>query len=330
MKRLLTFVFLLLNLTAVLSALTISNTNTELVVNEQNGRFSIFAKTPGGAKKALLVSQDPRTTMLTILAGSKIYRMGDSFEFRQSIESSSNTVDLVWTSRSLVVTEHFALAGKTLTITITVKNTSERELNVGIRYLLDTYLGEKGEHFAADGLAVEKETDYVWVAPFEIESSDGKDVSLFVLLSGSGITDPDRVVIANWKRLNDASWTFEANQSRDFNLLPYSINDSAIAVYYEPESIASAAAKSATFKMTWREPGTSFSTSASTEEAATSQLDMELVDSILDEVVAVDTLLLKIDRLLSSGSPPTQEELAEIRSTLAELEERRKEYSEQQ
>lgn len=325
------FIGLIILYAAVLSpALTISNSETELVINEQNGRFSVYALAADGDKTPLLVAEDPRTTMLTVLAGSKIYRMGDSFEFRQAFESTSDTADIVWTSGPLVVTQAFELDGKTLSIEVKVENSSEQDLEVGLRYLLDTYLGEKGEHFAADGLPVEKETDYVWVAPYEIESSDGEDVSLYVVLSGSGITDPDRVVIANWKRLNDASWTFEANQSRDFNLLPYSINDSAIALYYEPEMVPSSTSKTISFKLDWRKAGIAYSTSDPTVNTGISQADQELVDSLLDEIVAIDALLLAIDKLLSSDADPTEEQLAEIRNTLSNLEERRKEISDQQ
>jgi hypothetical protein len=46
------------------------------------------------------------------------------------------------------------------------------------------------------------------------------------------------VVFANWKRLNDASWSYTTSSARNFNLLPYSVNDSAVAQYYEPRKVA--------------------------------------------------------------------------------------------
>jgi hypothetical protein len=48
---------------------------------------------------------------------------------------------------------------------------------------------------------------------------------------------PDRIHIANWKRLNDAPWILEFAQGRKFNNPPYSIRDSALAYYYEPVRI---------------------------------------------------------------------------------------------
>ena len=151
-----------------------------------------------------------------------------------------------------------------------------------------------------------------------------------MLLSGSNITDPDRVIIANWKRLNDATWNFEVNQSRDFNLLPYSINDSAIAVYYEPETVPSGTVKSVAFKLNWRKADVVYTAAESERNTGVASVNRELVDSILDEVVAIDTLLQQIDSLLSSGSQPTEDALNEIRKALSELEDRRKEFSEQQ
>ena len=105
-------------------------------------------------------------------------------------------------------------------------------------------------------------------------------------LSGDGITDPDRVVVANWKRLNDASWTYESNQTRDFSLLPYSIDDSAIALYYEPATVASSTIRTATYTIDWEKEGAAVvatSTAAVTETAA-SEENSETVDAILTEV----------------------------------------------
>ncbi len=318
-------------------ALTISNNQLELTLHEESGRFTLYAISEDGTKKSLLVEEDPRTTILTVLFGSKIYRMGDSFEFRQAVIGEGDSASITWSSSRLNVTERFSLEKATLTITIGVENVSEQDLKIGIRYLLDTYLGEKGTHFTADGLPVKVETDYVWATPYEIVSSDGKNTQLAISVTGSSSTDPDRIVIANWKRLNDTTWDFEANQSRDFSLLPYSINDSSVALYYEPEMVPSSTTRSVSFAMKWEDPATAVPSSSPGSNPATggstAEADGEsdkLSEEIRGEMIKIDSLIIRIDSLLSSDDPLSDTDVNGITSSLDDLEARKKEITEQQ
>lgn len=330
MKRVLFLVLLAAFVAGSSLALTISNSRLELTLHEQNGRFSLYAVAENGRKTSLLVEDDPRTTILTVLAGSKIYRMGDSFEFRQTVSGEGETAAFAWTSSSLVITQTFNLDGATLTMNIQVENVSEQDLRIGIRYLLDTYLGEKSEHFTADGLPVKTETDYVWATPYEIISSDGENNRLVILTTGSDITEPDRIVLANWKRLNDSSWDFEANQTRDFSLLPYSINDSAVALYYEPQSVPSKTSRSVSLKMKWEDPSAVIPTSQSGGTTRGSDESEELREDIRDEMIKIDSLIIRIDTLINSDDPPDASDIEEITSSLDELEERKEELTGQQ
>jgi hypothetical protein len=73
-----------------------------------------------------------------------------------------------------------------------------------------------------------------WLSP----SADAPaEVGLVCITEGSTVTPPDKIVFANWKRLSDASWDYKTSSSRNFNLMPYSINDSAVCMYYDPVDI---------------------------------------------------------------------------------------------
>ena len=332
MKRVLIAVLILFAVAVTAGAVTVSTGSLELTVYENNGRFSINAIDTSGAKTALLVDEDPRTTVLTVLAGSKIYRMGDSFEFRQSIENDDESITITWSNASLTVKEVFAVNGRALSITLSVENTSEQDLEIGMRYLLDTKLGEKGVHFAADDLSVETETDYVWATPVELVTSDGKNMEMRLLLSGDDITDPDRVVVANWKRLNDASWTYESNGNRDFSLLPYSINDSAAALYFEPEVVPSSTVRTASYVIDWKLPGeVEVEVAESTPVIAVPETvgQSDVVDTIEDEVEKIDSVLVLLDKYLEMEDDPTEEEIKALKERLKILEKRKEELSEQ-
>ena len=312
------------------TALTISNDNLELRLFEKSGRFSLYAIQSGGSKKPLLVEGDPRTTVLAVVAGNRVYRMGDSFEFRQALSGEGNSASFTWQSPSLTVIQSFTLQGASLAIDIKMENTSEQDLRIGVRYLFDTHLGEKGEHFIVDTLPVRNEADYLSNIPSAIVSSDGNDTQLVISTAGSGVTRPDRIVLANWKRLSDAPWSFEVNQRRDFNNLPYSINDSAVALYYEPQVVPRNDARSVSIRMKYEDPSQVVPLSGEGGPAVRpSEETIKLREDLTAEMIKIDSLIIQIDALLNAGTTPTQATIDGITNSLNDLENRKKELIEQ-
>lgn len=241
-----------------LFGLEITNGKIRLVLTEDTTRFSAYYNTSGNNWTPLFYAQDPRTTTLGVLAGNDLYRMGDSSGFKASVTKTASGGEITWTSPTLKVTESFAFKSSIgasqadgLLVTIRVTNNSNSSLPVGVRYLIDTYLGEQNRiGFMTPGnssmsneteLSGSQVPDY-WVSPGDRKLS----VALEDVLRGSGVTLPDKVVFANWKRLNDSGWNFTSDPNRNFNLLPYSINDSAVALYYNPQSLAAGASRTIT------------------------------------------------------------------------------------
>ena len=102
-------------------------------------------------------------------------------------------------------------------------------------------MGEKKVHiYSCRGKTVNSESllrpDYqqYWVSP----SSKTNIKGLQVMLKTEGATTPERVVFANWKRFNESSRAYDVNPSRNFNYLPYSINDSAVGMFYEVSNLS--------------------------------------------------------------------------------------------
>ncbi|MAG14180.1 MAG: hypothetical protein CMN78_06250 [Spirochaetales bacterium] len=351
-KRFLMSIPLAILMPAIILGLTVSNENLELKVYEANGRYSLYSITEDGKKASLFLDQDPRTTTLTLLVGNKTYRLGDSFEFRQTVEELDSGAEIIWASRAYTIKERFILSDAGLTVRLTIENSSETTANMGLRLLLDTSLGEEGDHFLADGIVVENETDYVWAAPVEIESVAEDETTLVITLSGAGITDPDRVVLANWKRLNDESWAFEANLNRDFSLLPYSIDDSAVAIYYDPTDIEAGSSRTVSYRLSSERTvqeivlpnldsltttsssstSTTSSTSATTETTtSTAEVPPDTRPSdlpgVLEEMSKIDSLLEQIDGLIRSDTEPTQADINALQNVLEQLEKQRSEYA---
>jgi hypothetical protein len=125
-------------------------------------------------------------------------------------------------------------------ITVKIENTSAVQASVGLRMLIDTSLGEGRGNvpFFVGKQAITGET--------VIDGSSGENLWFsrsdeFSIMGNITVPenefgrDPDYIHFANWKKLNDAPWKAVYNHGRNFHMPPYSIGDSAVCYYYEPD-----------------------------------------------------------------------------------------------
>jgi hypothetical protein len=344
------------------------------------GRFSIayLSNTRESAYSPLLVAQDPRTSLLSVVVGNKVYRMGEGTEFAQSSEKTADGARFIWKSSLLTITESFSFVSSSAStpadgvrIDLTIRNTSRQDLSVGARYLFDTYLGEASfVHFRTNTLTdVTKELalsgsalPLYWVSPLP---NDPEELGLQVMTSGEGITVPDRVVFANWKRLSDASWSYTVSAARNFNLLPYSVNDSAVCQYYEPRTVAKGSELTLTvclgkfnaagFALRQPTPAAApvVAAAAPTPEpapvepapaqpapvtpepvpaaepaapTAQSEAAAAAVQAARADLAAVNALIAQIDGSIAAGRAVSQADIEQLRAAVAELKSRASRY----
>ena len=253
MKKRLIFGWLLFCCTSLGIALEIEEGNVRLIIYEDSGRFNVFIKEKEDPKKSFsfFVKDDPRTTFLQILLDNSIYTMGESPQTRQKIEKTGNGARLIWSMPKVKVTQEFVFLkstdsplGEGIKLIITIENASEEKCLLGLRYLFDTYLGEKSlSHFLfPSNFTLAKEASWpassvpaYWISPL-LRSKYGE--GLLMITDPNYVTRPDRVVFANWKRLYEAVWDYQKVSGLDFNYHPYSINDSAVCHYYNPQMLA--------------------------------------------------------------------------------------------
>jgi hypothetical protein len=244
MKRAVVLV-LVLTMAATLWALDVEEGNIRLTLDEDSSRFLIDLKSHDSANEwiPLIFSEDPRTSGLDIREGNRIFRVGDGGEFRQVAEVTDEGIFFIWTSPTLRIAERFRFirsVGGTVVdgvqIDLSITNLGEQSTEVGARVLLDTYLGEReNAHFSTPRRQqITREADILpsasesYIRSTPAASREG----LQVMLNGTGVTTPNQVAVANWKRLSDSDWQYEVNEDRNFNRLPYSINDSALLLSY--------------------------------------------------------------------------------------------------
>lgn len=332
------FLFVLL-FPVTLGAAEFREGRIKLVLHENTGRFSLYYLTDIKKEtyEALFVDQDPRTSFLGILVDDKAYRMGESSAFRLRINTDSSAKPaLVFESAFLSVSEEFSFirAGSgTLVdgvrIDIRLTNKGERQIPVGIRFLLDTKLGEGGSApFSTDKRVIGSET---LVSPKDGDQwwfSKNDTAGLMGSIQVPGVDPPESVVFANWKRLNDAPWKSSVSPGRNFNYLPYSVGDSALCYYFETKpldrgaervvSILLAAASDQGFSSFGMAPENDVSRLLNESSATPSSADLAL----RTDLITLRDLLQRIDALLAPGATVSEDELTAMETVIRKLKDR--------
>lgn len=321
-----TLLVLLLAAAFQAQALDVSQGKIKLSLLEGTGRFSVSYLTAARSYVPLFSQQDPRTTMLSVVFGNRIFRMGDAAEFSETVERTPNGARFLWRSDFVTVTESLSFvasagapAADGIRMDLTLRNTAHDDTTAGVRFLIDTYLGETGRTpFTTDtGRVIKVETTLsgrslprYWVSPRE---GDAEQLGLQCMVTQEGITQPDRIVFANWKRLADAPWGYDTSSTRDFSLLPYSKNDSAVAQYYDPRPLPQGSQFTVTLVFGKYNPAgfTATSTLASDSAglaqqgpgrpASARQGTAASPSSIRSDLGAVDSILSRVDAALAPG-----------------------------
>jgi len=247
---LITVVFFLVSLS--LSAAEIKDGFFRLILNERTGNFSLYYLfDPGAARyEPLFNASIPSASFLSVNVDGSIHRLGESRSFSTGYERSDGSPALVFESSFLKVSEVFSPV-KTVSspvvngvrITIKVENKGTQKSSVGLRFLIDTHLGEgRGKvPFITNSQIITKETLIEGTSGEKFWVSRGERVALMgsILSPLNDSRPPDFVHIANWKRLSDVPWRVRSYEGRSFNYIPYSIGDSAVCYYYEPAVLES-------------------------------------------------------------------------------------------
>lgn len=322
------------------SGLEVKEGRMKLVVNESSFRFSLYylSDLGKGSYVPLFVDQDPRTSFLAVLLDDRAARLGEAASFRARAEKTASGARVSFESSAVAVLQDFVFVktpGSTLAdgvrMDVTATNKSDRELSIGLRFLLDTNLGEKSAaHIATDRRSLDAETliqpskdaDSYWV-------SRGDAVALMGSIAAGGATVPSSVHVANWKRLNDVPWKAEAGAGRNFNLLPYSIGDSAVSYYFDAEKVARGAERKVSVLLAVENPA-GFGQEAVPGESAelgrllsagTAAAESPEI-ALLTDLITVRDLVARIDAAIASGAEVSADELQALEVVVSRLEER--------
>lgn len=182
------------------------------------------------------------------LDSSSVYlRIGNTVELlsadspgvRAEVIADESAFAMRWSVRDievdLTVAAREHVAPGALVMLMRISNRGDRSRSVGIRYLIDTWLGESEHaHFAtAHGEAVAAERTFA-SSDESVISSGSNGVLRLHLERG---TAASAVAVANRRRLTDAGWAYSTGRERGFSLPPFSVQDSALHIVYDRENL---------------------------------------------------------------------------------------------
>ncbi|MDR1147966.1 MAG: hypothetical protein LBK66_04980 [Spirochaetaceae bacterium] len=215
----------------------------KLVIDEKIGRFSLFYMTDVGSKvyEPLFWEKDKRTSFLSAYVNSKEYKMGSNSEFKMVIRGERNKPALVFESRFLSITESFSFirtassgVSNGVRIDITVESWALDATNVGVRLLIDTFLGEKNKPpFRTDLRTISAETIIDKTSPEEYWVTRNDEYGLMGSIFVEGTPAPDFLQFANWRRMNAARYKVDYVSGRSFNYMPFSVKDPAVCYFLD-------------------------------------------------------------------------------------------------
>lgn len=339
MKRLTILVLLVLGSLSLLSALEIKEGRVRIVIDERNGRMAFYylADMTRNQYVPLLYDQESRTSYPTLVLDQRTYKLGESGDFRITVSRQPGGALIEYRSAFCIVRQRINFVSSTtssladgVSILFDIENVSERDYSAGLRYLLDTWLGEKtGRHFTSP-VSGNLQSESLLSGEYQEKwmLSIG-DAATFTVLLESPATRPDRALFANWKRINDAPWLFDANTNRGFTLLPYSINDSALALYYDPAPLRRGSTRSLTVVFGHESISALASRVAETGTMAGTVFTTISESAPLDlraDLITVRDFIRAINLLLDSDEEPDQNELNSLAAMLDRLETRKGSY----
>lgn len=126
-----------------------------------------------------------------------------------------------------------------LKIDTIIVNTSGKNGTFAFKALFDTSLGETdGIHFSTDiksRISAETMLDMAVEHDTVLVSADTSK-SLAFYFSSFGATRPERLVVANWERLNSLTWLPSVMEGRSFSTI-YTVNDSAVLLFWPEKDL---------------------------------------------------------------------------------------------
>ena len=265
MKRpqFISFVLILFTVMAFASATTLDKRLGDFVlqVSDDVGAFNIrYAPEKSSSSTNFFVSHnDYATTYFSVLLDDTVYQLRRGSISSIQLVDQKDGASLVFKVRDKLnaavnftpVADVTSSGQGAIKVEVVLENISSTTLNVALKGIFDTVLGENsGVHFVTARYPyVSTEASFLDMEQLQwVRSSNGNE-SIQFLFAGNGISSPKMVVLANKDVVTSDSWLPIIKTGRTFNSV-FSYNNSAICALWDNMSLTPSTKGSVTFYIT--------------------------------------------------------------------------------
>ncbi|WP_281883443.1 S-layer homology domain-containing protein [Paenibacillus sp. YYML68] len=249
------------------SIVKVNNDYVQVDIKRDNGRFSIKnllgdSTRPSDNDAPLLYKdKEPETSFATFRVGGKDYIYGNPYgflnmsgTFSELPQTTGGVNTSVWNVGAISIRQTLEVVSDVnhpnvgnVRVRYEAKNNGSQPEAIGARILLDTMLGTNdGAGFMAGGSGQDMTKEQRLTGsqiPAYWRSVDNKfnpAVFGYGLVSGWGNEKPHELVFGHWNKLSETKWDFTPDSTLDFTKTgnPYGTADSAVALYWNPNSLA--------------------------------------------------------------------------------------------
>jgi hypothetical protein len=250
-KLILSIFFLIINLTLFSEQLKLVGNYIQLSVSRTDGKFLLYGRNSIKTKWIPLTFENfPSTSYFKIFqhngAEIKFGQSGNGFQIESKIVDEK--IIYIWQSNYIKIELDYKLIpdgtsqyANTMIMNMNMTNLTEKETNIDYYFCIDTCLGEKSKHpfILLNNTVIDSEIEFKGnEIPSSVLSTDEKlNLGLESFFKTDDNTNPTRIFFANWKRVSEYPGFYKIEKERNFDLKPYSLNDSAAYLEYENQKI---------------------------------------------------------------------------------------------
>lgn len=212
--------------------------NLKLVVWDDDGRFNLFAANEN-KWEPLFFNDVPSTNFIRFYLNNTALDFGKGGRGnRSSISIVDDSIVYEWSNSTVLIklTYNFIKTDSeffdTLKMKVSIMNLSRNSIRISALFSFDTYLGENTHaHFTLPGgLSINNETEFTSNSiPSQITSLGiNENEKLIFFFDPDRTKRPDRIFMANWKKVSETIGIYQSKQGDSFNWGRFSFNDSAL------------------------------------------------------------------------------------------------------
>jgi hypothetical protein len=320
----------------------------KLTVSDKNGGFLLYSRANTKDKWIPLLFEDEiPTSYFRFFKDQKVIPFAEGGRGRYSeIKIKDNSIVYFWNNDEIKIQLTYRLVPSkpdspidTLLIDLEIFNLTSDIDKINFFLCIDTYLGEQSKRpfILPDNSIITRERELLDLSgiPYIISKNEELKTSVNVILDENYIIKPDRVFFANWKKLEQNIGPYILQSDFNFDLKPYSINDSAMFIEYKNRKINLIKSNKYNFIISMKNEilldeykiaekksagDNTIDISNKNQQTQNNTEELNLINMSLADLLA---LLDRINTKLENGAILTDEEINNIQKILAEIKKRR-------